>query len=823
MARSSRISRAIDQALQRIASTLYQDKRVAIAATATLLLLAVILGILIRTASFALNGYEFLEFDSYIEYWQAMYVYENGPLAWYTLTRENNDTHIFWYPWGRDFIYTSYPFLPMWIGTTYHLVRHFGLDLKQWAAIQPVLFAAIAIVMAFLATREVLESNIAGIIASYLFAVLPSAVERTVIGYVEKEGVASVFIFLFIYLYAKALKTLRASGRGWFKYIVFSALSLALVGWLWGGYVFLLGTLVFFIVLSPLIIPRHLNKQLVYANFALVALSMLFVTPSTSIARTLGLNPPSLKGLGWPLLIGAVAPIGYYYTRVEYKRLGLKRPLITPARYVAILALAAVSGIALSAAGLLPIGGRLAWALGLRFVQVTPLVESIAEHQSPLSSYATFLRMLHAWGAFFHPLVLFSPLVLSVLGALYLLYRGDPEKAFIAVGFGVAFYAYLNAVYMIGAASYFGVLVTAAILDYVVKKAFPYEQPLARQRKKVQRPRAPASPSRFTRFIALLALLAVIANTGYTAYAEYSMNSNIVYTFRAGVSDLSYYSDSWYKAVEIMKSEMPRDALVISWWDYGYGITVAGGKSSAADGSTINETQIGMIGLLLTSSSTEKVAYLARLLGAKPNKTYLMIIEGVVVYEENETITISPLILARGFPGLVDWPKSLWMIRIGNGVVPQLREAGVNVSFVQTERFFRLYQFAQDALIAPKLDDFENTPLIYKIIVDATLYWAEQRGKKGRFSWYSGTEEFLDYSTMENIRSQLRINITHRVRVMQETWIEERPLAGDGYIKPFRVVMEPFRDPRTGELLKTRDGRGVIYSIIVFYEINVSD
>jgi dolichyl-diphosphooligosaccharide--protein glycosyltransferase len=823
MVKSSRISRRVDQALQRIVSTLYQNKRVATATTAILLLLAVILGVLIRTSSFALNGYEFFEFDSYIEYWQAMYVYEKGPLAWYTLTRENNDTHVFWHPWGRDFIYTSYPFLPMWIGTTYHLIRHLGLDLKQWAAIQPVFFAVIAIIMAFLATREVLESNIAGIIASYLFAVLPSAVERTVIGYVEKEGVASVFIFLFIYLYIKALKTLRTSGRGWFKHVVFSALSLALVGWLWGGYVFLLGTLVFFIVLSPLIIPRHLNKQLVYANFTLVVLSMLFVIPSTSIARTLGLNPPSLKGLAWPLLIGAAAPVGYYYARVEYKRLRLKKPLITPTKYVAILTLIAVGGIALSAIGLLPIGGRLAWALGLRFIQVTPLVESIAEHQSPLSSYATFLRMLHAWGVFFYPLVLFSPLVLSVLGALYLLYKSDPEKAFIAMGFGVAFYAYLNAVYMIGAASYFGVLVTAAILDYVVKKAFPYEPPPVKQRKKVHRPRTTTRPSRFTRFLALLALLVVIANTSYTAHTEYSMNSNIVYTFRAGVSDLSYYSDSWYKAVEVMRGEMPRDALVISWWDYGYGVTVAGEKSSVADGSTINETQIGIIGLLLTSSSTEQAVYLARLLGAKPNKTYLMIIEGVVVYEENESITISPLILARGFPGLVDWPKSLWMIRIGNGVVPQLREAGVNVSFVQTERFFRLYQFAQDSLIAPKLDDPEKTPLIYKIIVDAALYWAEQRGKKGRFSWYTGTEEFLDYSTMESIRNQLRINITYRVRVAQETWIEERPLAGDNHIKPFRVVIEPFRDPRTGELLKTRDGRGVVCSIIVFYEINVSD
>ncbi|MEM4904039.1 MAG: hypothetical protein QXL28_03595, partial [Desulfurococcaceae archaeon] len=50
-----------------------------------LILVAVMLGVVIRVAPFKLNEYEFFEFDSYIEYWQAAYVHEHGPLAWYTL------------------------------------------------------------------------------------------------------------------------------------------------------------------------------------------------------------------------------------------------------------------------------------------------------------------------------------------------------------------------------------------------------------------------------------------------------------------------------------------------------------------------------------------------------------------------------------------------------------------------------------------------------------------------------------------------------------------------------------------------------------------
>ncbi|MEM0506573.1 MAG: peptide transporter, partial [Thermosphaera sp.] len=63
-------------------------------------LLAFILtyGIYVRFVPYYTNGFEFFEYDSYIEYWQAKYVYENGILSWYTLTRENPATHIFWYP-----------------------------------------------------------------------------------------------------------------------------------------------------------------------------------------------------------------------------------------------------------------------------------------------------------------------------------------------------------------------------------------------------------------------------------------------------------------------------------------------------------------------------------------------------------------------------------------------------------------------------------------------------------------------------------------------------------------------------------------------------
>ncbi|MEM1713010.1 MAG: STT3 domain-containing protein [Desulfurococcaceae archaeon] len=809
--------RTVDEGIQHIVEIISSKPLLLRITIIILLTLAVFIAVLIRVAPYKLNKLEFFEFDSYIEYWQAEYVYKNGPLSWYTLTRENPDTHIFWYPWGRDFIYTSYPFLPIWIGTTYHIAKNTGLSLAEWAAIQPVIFAITATITAYFAAKEVFESRVAGLIASYLFSALPSAIERSVIGYVEKEGIAATFVFLFIYFYAKGLKYIRLGKNGWLKHIVLSSIFLSLIGWLWGGYIFVLGTVVLFSVLSPIILGKSLLKNLIIANMLLIVFSMIFEIPSPSNARTLGIYPFSLNEVGWALLVASVIPLIYYYTAFEYRKLGLKKPLFTTSRYVLMLFILIIGGVVLSTTGLLPIGGRWAWALGLRFVQVDPLVESIAEHQSPLYSTATAIRMLRSWGVFFEPLIFASPLFLSIIGTMYLIYKGHAEKAYVALAFAAAFYSYLNAVYMIGIASYFGVIVAATMATGILNYAFPYLEVRTVEKKKAPRARVKRVSST-VRLAMLLLFIAVVVNTAYTGYAEYTLNSNVVYTLRAGVSDIQLYSDSWYKVIEAIKST-PEDAVVIAWWDYGYGISVAGGRASVADGSTINITQIGIVGLILLSNSTEQAANLAKLFNVKSNKTFLMIIEGLFVSEQNDTVIMWPLILGRGMPGLVDWPKSLWMIRIGNYVADNLRNYGINVSSISTENFLYIYNIG-GGMISPRLDKPDEIPLIYRLVIDASLYWAENKGKQGQFYWYTGTEQTLDYYTIQNIREQLKINISKQIQPTDVVSITDRPLKNDIILKPYAIIMEPFRNPRTGEPVTVTfmNYSGELYSLILLYE-----
>lgn len=817
--------RALDYRLARLQAYLAERKAVSSLVVALFLVLSVALGITIRAIPFNLNGFEFFEFDSYIEYWQAKYVYEHGLLSWYSLTRSNPDTHVFWYPWGRDFIYTSYPFLPIWIGLTYHLAEKAGFTLQAWAAIQPLVFAAVAIILAYFAGVEVTGSKIAGLVTSLITATLPAAIERSVIGFVEKEGVAAVFIYLFILFYAKMLKSIRATPpqpRRTALYMVLGALFLGMVGWLWGGYIFILGTLVAYLVLAPILARSYLTRDFVIYNLAFVILSMVFVLPSPANARTLGLYPPSIKGLGLPLLAASLIPVAYYYLSKEFRKLGLKKPVLTPGRYFLLLVLLLVIGGVLVAYGLLPIGGRLAWALGLRFVSVQPLVESIAEHQPPLARPESVVGMLHSWGVplDYVFLIVVSPLMLCVIGALYLWYKGEPEKIYVAVAFVLAFYSYLNAAYMIATAAYFAAFTVSAVVAKLVELVLPRITTRAKRKPGIRPSRyaehySYTTAGVFVRILALVLVVAFATTMVLTASAEYTANSSTIYTFKAGLSGLRAYTDSWYKAVEAIRA-LPKDAVVISWWDYGYGISVPGSRASVADGSTINNTQIGIVGLIMVSNSTENAAELAKLFNVTPGKAYLMVIEGLLVIKNNGNITIWPIV-GGTMPGIVDTPKSLWMIRIGNSVVPELRSKGINVSYVDTSTFIYLYG---SNLLSPPFDKPSEIPLIYRLVVDAALYWAETQGLNGSFCWYTGTKQALRSDIREQIYENLKINVTTQVNPTGVSCTSERPLKDDEYLKPYTVIVEPFKDPRTGSDIVVSFGgqSGVLYSLILIYE-----
>jgi asparagine N-glycosylation enzyme membrane subunit Stt3 len=66
----------------------------------------------------------------------------------------------------------------------------------------------------------------------------------------------------------------------------------------------------------------------------------------------------------------------------------------------------------------------------------------------------------------------------------------------------------------------------------------------------------------------------------------------------------------WFDALSWMRYNLPADAIVASWWDYGYWITTIADKRSLVDNATFNTTQIEQVGLMFMSNETGALAVL---------------------------------------------------------------------------------------------------------------------------------------------------------------------------------------------------------------------
>jgi len=60
----------------------------------------------------------------------------------------------------------------------------------------------------------------------------------------------------------------------------------------------------------------------------------------------------------------------------------------------------------------------------------------------------------------------------------------------------------------------------------------------------------------------------------------------------------------WQQALTWISTNTPANAMIISWWDYGYWITVMGNRTTFTDNGTLNSTRIAQVGEMYMSNTT---------------------------------------------------------------------------------------------------------------------------------------------------------------------------------------------------------------------------
>ena len=122
-------------------------------------------------------------------------------------------------------------------------------------------------------------------------------------------------------------------------------------------------------------------------------------------------------------------------------------------------------------------------------------------------------------------------------------------------------------------------------------------------------------------------------------------------TLLTGGSNVAINND-WSETFEWIKTNTPKDAIIGSWWDYGYWLTTMTDRISLADNGTLSTLQIAKIGRTLVSDPDEAWRVLTDW-----DVDYFMIFIAAQKLQGTP-----PLYLLNGGG---DESKKVWFIRIG--------------------------------------------------------------------------------------------------------------------------------------------------------------
>jgi len=308
-----------------------------------------------------------------------------------------------------------------------------------------------------------------------------------------------------------------------------------------------------------------------------------------------------------------------------------------------ILGLLAVGAVVLWQLGLMaPLGGKFAAILDPAARLQLPIVESVAEHRPA------------TWASFFYEFGIM--IFLGVFGLFFAVQRRRNTDIFMIV-FGV------TAVYFAGSLVRLTSILAPA---FCILSAITLVE-LGKPSVDILR-ETTIFPKRRVRFttrvgkefgvaIVLILLLVTMPTFYYATASAYTpttiVTSSIPITPQEGQE--GQYND-WLEALSWMRENLPENAVVFSWWDYGYWITTIAERRSMADNGTINGTQVAVIGSTFLSNETNALPILK-----KYGVTHIAIF---VTWTTNQQGQIQ-------WVGFGEDNKWYWMAKIGNGTTLQ--------------------------------------------------------------------------------------------------------------------------------------------------------
>lgn len=588
----------------------------------SILLVAVLIRILPLNWGFTLS-----EFDPYFQYDITNYVVEKGYLAWFETPKI--EWTKYWYPWGRNIASTSFPGVPFTAAALYHLISALGISASvlDTCIMFPVVMAVLTCVVAYFFGKDIGGREV-GLFFALFLALNPAFISRTSLGFFDTEtiGIFSMLLAFLLYLRSLQPEKIRLEKL---CYAIAGGLALGYFAASWGAARYLFGLIPLFTFV--LLLFKKYSTDLLLSYSATIGVGLLLATAVPKLGLRYLTEPQNLAAFGVFLLLSLIEITQFYEDK--------KTKLTITALFFGALAVALFISVE---TGIISLPAERFLSILNPFLRGTmPLIESVQEHRPATwaSIYFQFglLIFLVPLGIYFASKKRTNHNLFLIVFTLTTIYFASSmirltlimAPAFCALG-ALAVVELLN-----------------AFIDITKKRTF------TRRRLRL----APHVGKGFSWafFICLFLVTTLTLTKGIESANMPPTIASSSVPVRANLYD-------WEEALTWISESLPSDAVVASWWDYGYWITVGGNKSTLADNGTLNTTQIAQIGRMFMSNETAALA----------------ILEPLGVTHVVAFSTISLALSARQALFFGDEVKWYWMAKIGGLNVTDLQDTTVS-------------------------------------------------------------------------------------------------------------------------------------------------
>ncbi|CAI0425552.1 unnamed protein product [Linum tenue] len=627
------------------------------------------------------------EFDPYFNYRVTQFLSKNGIYDFWNWFDDRT-----WYPLGRVIGGTVYPGLTLTAGTIWKVVNSLNIPLsvETVCVFTAPIFSAFASWAAYLLTKEVKGPG-AGLTAAALLAMVPSYISRSVAGSYDNEAVAIFALVFTFYLYIKTLNT------GSLFYATLNALAYFYMVCSWGGYTFIINLIPMHVLLC--IVTGRYSSRLYIAYAPLVVLGTLLAALVPVVGFNAVLTSEHFASFLVFIIIHVVA-LAYYIKGILSPK--MFKVAVTLVVSVGLAVCCAVIAILIAVVASSPTKGWSGRSLTLLdptyASKYIPIIASVSEHQPPTwPSYFMDINVL----AFLVPagiIACFMPLsdsssfvILYIVTSVYfsgvmvrlMLVLAPAACILSGIALSEAFNVLTRSIkfQLPGIAGNSTVAVrmwciseengsSSVVAPSDVSKTekteeVAKEKPVKKNRKKekenVEKKPTPSKTERRLLVLPLEAsviavLLLVLLGAFYVVHcvwaaAEAYSAPSIVLTSQSNDGGLHVFDD-FREAYSWLSHNTDVDDKVASWWDYGYQTTAMANRTVLVDNNTWNNTHIATVGTAM--SSPEKQAW--EIFHSLDVKYVLVVFGGLVGYPSD------------------DINKFLWMVRIGGGEFPHIKE-----------------------------------------------------------------------------------------------------------------------------------------------------